>query len=288
MSRKRNKDKSPLLLKAVRVLYPVLERYCFPVAVRFFTLVFFVPLNYRATEKEKKAASYAEKFCIKAAGKRIQCYRWGNSARKVVVVHGWAGRATQFRRFIKPLLAAGYEVIGVDGPAHGLSEGWKTNIVEFEEMLRALWDAVGVPEAVIAHSFGGAAVLFAAKNGLPVKKLVNIASPVIPDEIIRTYLRAIRGSDKTMERFKEYILEKYGKPFAHYTVAGFIGDMQQNIDLLLVHDEDDPDVSIDHPLELMRLYPAAKLLRTQGLGHTRILKDEEVIRQIVAFINQPE
>lgn len=284
MKRRTAKDKSPFLLKMVRNIYPLLERYCFPLAIRFFTLVFFVPLNYRPTAKEKKAVLFAKQFKIKAAGKTIQCYRWGTSEKKVVVMHGWAGRATQFRRFIKPLLKAGYEVVGADGPAHGLSGGWKTSIVDFEEMLRVLWNTIGVPEAVIAHSFGGAAVLYAAKNGLPVKKLINIASPVIADEIINTYLRVIGGSEKIKVPFKKYIIKKYGTPFEKYTVEGFIGEMKQPINLLLVHDENDADVSLKHPQALKQMYPPALLYVTRGLGHTRILKNDDVIQTIVRFI----
>jgi len=286
MSRKRNKDKSPFLLKVVRWLYPILERYWFTLAVRFFTLVFFVPLNYRATEKEKKSASFAQRFRIKAAGKKIQFYRWGEWENYVLVIHGWAGRATQFRRFIKPLNKAGYAVIGFDGPAHGKSQGRSTNIREFEEVLKKIYEVQGVPEAIIAHSFGGAAVLFAVKNGLPVKKVINIASPVIGDKIIDTYLRAIGGTEKTKLFFKQYIFTKYGQPFDAFTVAGFIHQVNQQIELLLVHDEDDSDVSMEHPLELIRLYPSARLLKTKGLGHTRILKDSRVIEEIVTFIRQ--
>lgn len=287
MSRRRGKDKSPILLRIVRWLYPLLERYCFPIAIRFFTLVFFVPLNYRATAKEKKASSYAVRFKIKAAGKSIQCYRWGNSEKKVVVVHGWAGRATQFRRFIKPLLKAGYEVIGADGPAHGLSQGWKTDIAEFEDMLKTLWKVIGVPEAVIAHSFGGAAVVYSARNGLPVKKLINIASPSIGDEIIDTYLRAVNGTQKTKVFFKKYIERKTGKSFDDYTASYIIKGVTQPMELLLVHDEGDKDVSMNHPLAVMEAYPKATLLRTTGLGHTRILKDDKVIRAVVTFIERP-
>jgi pimeloyl-ACP methyl ester carboxylesterase len=255
-------------------------------AYRFFVRVFFTPLQYKPTEKEIKAESFSTKFILTAAGKKIQCYRWGQSAKYVLVMHGWAGRATQFRRFIKPLNKAGYAVLGFDGPAHGKSQGQSTNIREFEEVLKKIHEVQGVPEAIIAHSFGGAAVLFAAKNGLPVKKAINIASPVIGDKIIDTYLRAIGGSEKTKHFFKQYILKKYGQPFDAYTVAGFIHQLSQPVEVLLVHDEDDRDVSMEHPLELLRLYPSARLLKTKGLGHTRILKDNQVIEEIVTFIQK--
>lgn len=285
MSKK--KDKTPALLKLIRWGYPKVEAIFPPLAYRFFTTLFFTPLRYKATEKERKAETFSEKFSVTAAGKKIQCYRWGNSDKSVVVVHGWAGRATQFRRFVKPFIKAGYQVIGFDGPAHGQSEGKRTTIVEFEETLKKVYEKIGVPEAIIAHSFGGGAVLFAAKNSLPVKKIINIASPTIGDKIIDTYLKAIGGSEKTKVFFKKFIQQKYGKPFDEFTASHIIKEINQPIELLLVHDEDDKEVSLEHPLELIHQYPSARLHKTKGLGHTRILKDNQVIQKIVTFVQEP-
>lgn len=274
-------------MKLIRWGYPKVEAICPPLAYRFFATLFFTPLKYQATEKERKAETFGEKFSVTAAGKKIQCYRWGNSDKSVVVVHGWAGRATQFRRFVKPFINAGYQVIGFDGPAHGQSEGKRTTIVEFEETLKKVYEKIGMPEAIIAHSFGGGAVLFAAKNGLPVKKIINIASPTIGDKIIDTYLKAIGGSEKTKAFFKKFIQQKYGKPFEEFTASHIIKQIIQPVEVLLVHDEDDKEVSMEHPLELLRQYPSARLLKTKGLGHTRILKDDRVINEIVTFVQQP-
>lgn len=234
-------------------------------------------------EKEKRAETFAIKFSVEVAGKKVQCYAWG-SGKPVLVVHGWAGRATQFRRFIKPLTTAGYQVVGFDGPAHGNSEGKQTNIREFEEALLKIYEKIGVPAAIVAHSFGGGAVLFSAMNGLPVSKLVNIASPTIGDEIINTYLKAIRGSAITGDFFKKYMVKTYGKSFDEFTASYFIQHLPRPVKLLLVHDEDDKEVAIKHAEELIGLYPAARLIRTKGLGHTRILKDNEVIKACVTFV----
>ncbi|MBX2965513.1 MAG: alpha/beta hydrolase [Cyclobacteriaceae bacterium] len=281
---RKKKDKTPLVLKLIRWAYPKMEFIAQPLAQRLFAALFFTPFRYTATEKERKAETFGEKFSLTAAGKKIQCYRWGKSEKTVLVVHGWAGRATQFRRFVKPLTKAGYQVVGFDGPAHGQSEGKKTTIVEFEAVLKELYKVTGEPEAIIAHSFGGGAVLFAAKNGLPVKKLINIASPTIADEIINTYLKAIRGSEKTKAFFKDFIQKKYGQPFDEFTALEIIKHIKQPPELLLVHDENDHEVTLEHPLALRKAYPSAQLLQTKGLGHTRILKDDTVIRQIVTFI----
>jgi esterase/lipase len=277
------KDKTPPLLKVVRWIFPKLEVIAPFLAHQYFIKIFFTPLNYQVPEKEKEMQAKADLFTVNAGGKKIQCYSWGRGP-VILLLHGWAGRATQFRKFIEVLKDTGYRVVGFDGPAHGKSEGKKTNIVEFEETLKRIYEEVGIPEAIIAHSFGGSAVLYSAMEGLPVKKLINIASPTIGDEIIKTYLRAINGSASTGEFFKAWMKATYGKNFDEFTSLYFVQHIVQEMELLLVHDENDKEVSLNHALELKKVYPAAQLFVTKGLGHTRILKDESVIRNCVTFI----
>ena len=280
---KSGKNRSPLLLRIVQKIYPLLERTLPCVAHRFFVTIFFSPLNYAVPEKEKDTEKKAEKFIIRSNGKKIQCYSWGQGP-VVLVVHGWAGRATQFRKIIAALVRENYRVVGFDGPAHGRSQGRSTNIAEFELVLAEIYRHVGVPAGIIAHSFGGGAVLSAAMNGLPVQKLINIASPTIGDEIIGTYLRTINGSESTARFFKSYVLRTTGKPFEEFTGLHFIRNLKHEVDLLLVHDEDDAEVPLRHAVELIQVYPRATLYQTRGLGHTRILRDEDVIRTCIAFL----
>ncbi len=279
----KKKDNTPAILKIVRWIYPRLERFAPSLAHRYFVKLFFTPLRFPVPEKEQKAEAFSEKFTVAAAAKKIQCYSWGTGA-PVLVIHGWGGRATQFRRFIQPLNTAGYKVVGFDGPAHGNSEGRQTNIVEFEEVLHSIYEKVGQPVAIIAHSFGGSVALFAAMKGLIVPKVINIASPAIGDEIINTYLRAINGSVSTREYFKKYIAQKYGKPFDEFTSSYFVQHLPHPVKVLLIHDESDKEVIMTHADRFVELYPTATLIKTKGLGHTRILKDDQVIRAVVTFI----
>jgi pimeloyl-ACP methyl ester carboxylesterase len=277
------KNKTPFLLRLVQWIYPKLERIFPSIAHRFFITIFFTPLNYSVPAKEKTIEKQANKFTLQLEGKTIQCYSWG-AGPAVLLVHGWAGRATQFRKVISALVAENFRVIGFDGPAHGRSQGRSTNITEFEAVLKMIYHQVAVPEAIIAHSFGGGAVLYAAANGLAVRKLINIASPTIGDEIIQTYLTTINASPATGRFFKSYVLKTTGKPFDEFTALYFIRHVPHDLKLLLVHDENDPEVSINHAVELMKLYPQAELVRTRGLGHTRILRDESVIEKCLSFI----
>ena len=283
----KRKNNTPLLIRITQRIFPKLERWVPWLANRIFRLVFYVPVSYRVPDKEKEAEKLAIKFLIDLEGRKIQGYRWGESRRAqgyILLVHGWAGRATQFRKFIDPLQTAGFQVIGVDGPSHGQSEGVKTSILEFEKMLVAIFEKEGHPVGIITHSFGGAAVLYAAMHGLPVKKLVNIASPCIADEILKTYLRAINGSWISAEEFKKFVLKKAGKPFEEFTALHAVKHLPRPINLLMIHDENDNDVIMRHAEELLKVYPSAKLFRTSGLGHTRILKDDRVIAKTIEFL----
>lgn len=281
---KQKKDHTPFPLKVIRWLFPKAEAIVPSLTHRYFLKLFFTPFRFPFPEKEKKAVQFAELFSFQIRDKKIQGYTWGKSDRYVLVIHGWAGRATQFRRFVKPFLAAGYQVIGIDGPAHGLSAGSRTDLYEFEECLKKVYELKGEPEGILAHSFGGGAVLFAAMNGLPVKRLINISSPTIGDEIINTYLLTINGSQNTGEVFKQNILRVYGKPFDEFTASYFVKNLPNPLELLLVHDENDREVKPIHAEHLKKLYPQAHLLKTVGLGHTRILKDNAVIKTCVTFI----
>jgi len=282
----KKKNKTPLLLRIIPTVFPVLEKISPWLANQYFVFLFFTPFKYQATEKERKAETFAEKFIIEVDGKKIQCYRWGSGNKTVLVVHGWAGRATQFRRFVKPLLKAGYSIVGFDGPAHGQSEGRSTNLQEFRTVIEKLVSQLGNVTAILTHSFGGITALYALSNGLLVKTIINIASPTISDEIINTYLRAVGGSAKTGEAFKKYVLKKTGKPFSAFSALEFIKLAPADLNLLLVHDEGDKEVALTHPKELLKHFPQGLLIQTKGLGHTRILKDDKVIHQVVTFIQR--
>ncbi|MFN5170416.1 MAG: alpha/beta hydrolase [Cyclobacteriaceae bacterium] len=286
MTRKRNYSE-PLMLRAVRAVFPTLEKFAPPLARRFFVRIFFSPVRYDRPEKEKQAMGQANAFWMTAAGERVRVFTWGEAVKGYVMfVHGWAGRGTQFRKFIEPFTKAGWQVLAFDGPAHGESTGSRTTAVQFAEVMQKIADTRGKPRAVIAHSFGGVATLRAIMLGLEVDRVINIASPTLGDLIISTYLNAIGGSAATGEWFKGYIERTTGKPFFEFTSLYTVQHLPRPLQLLLVHDEGDTETPIAHAHALLGVYPAARLHQTKGLGHNRILKDEGVIKECLAFVER--
>src|SRR5215218_9241931 len=110
---------------------------------------------------------------VRSGRERVVGWTWG-SGPTVLMVHGWAGSAGDWTALAPLLVAAGYRVAAFDFPAHGLSSGVRTAL---PDMVRALHSVAyelelgpggeSRPiEAVIAHSFGGAAAVLAARDGL--------------------------------------------------------------------------------------------------------------------------
>jgi pimeloyl-ACP methyl ester carboxylesterase len=84
----------------------------------------------------------------------------------------------------------------------------------------------------------------------------------------RAYLRAIETTE--------------AMPLAD--VDGEINGARVKAPTLLVHDLDDRVIPIGHVEALLGVLPGARLLRTRGLGHRRLLADADVAREVSEFV----
>ena len=98
---------------------------------------------------------------------------YGYSKKKVLLVHGWAGRSTQLFMIADRLLEKGYMVISFDGPSHGKSEGKTTAMPEFLDTIKVIDKQFGPFEAAIGHSFGGMSLYNSVADGFSIKSLVT-------------------------------------------------------------------------------------------------------------------
>ena len=70
---------------------------------------------------------------------KIVClYQWSGNGPKIMLMHGWSGRASNFFKIIEKLIIEDYDVYAFDAPAHGESSGVTTNIPEFIHCLQTL------------------------------------------------------------------------------------------------------------------------------------------------------
>jgi pimeloyl-ACP methyl ester carboxylesterase len=87
-----------------------------------------------------------------------------------------------------------------------------------------------------------------------------------------------RAHDGLLERHER----RFGRPLDDYTAPMLAPRI--SAPLLVLHDEADPVVPFADGLGLADWAPHASLVRVQGLGHMRILRDPTVVAQIVRHI----
>jgi pimeloyl-ACP methyl ester carboxylesterase len=201
----------------------------------------------------------------------------------VLLVHGWEGRGAQLGAFVDPLVAAGYRVVALDGPAHGDSPGATTTGPEFAQALVATRDAVGALAAIVGHSFGGFTSLLAVSRGLPTARIVTIGTPASVPEVLRDFLRLIRLPDRALPSMVAALEARVGAPMASFEVEAFAPTV--HVPVLVVHDTDDREVPYDDGRRLAEVF-GARLLTTNGLGHRRSLFAPDVVTAVVEFIEQ--
>ena len=75
-----------------------------------------------------KIFDQAEELHFKIDNITVRGWRWNHPAeRKALIIHGFESTVVNFDKYIKPLIAKGFEVLAFDSPAHGRSEGKKIN-----------------------------------------------------------------------------------------------------------------------------------------------------------------
>ena len=211
----------------------------------------------------------------------LHAWSWG-SGPVVLLVHGWGGLGGQLRAFVEPLTRRGYRVVTFDAPGHGRSGGRYASVVHFADAIARVSAAVGTPAAVIAHSLGAAATAVAVRNGLRPDRVVFIGPPSGVEDWLSAFARALRLSPALMDAVRARIESWVGYRIDELRVPDIARTLV--VPLLLVHDEQDAEVSVTHGTAIAKAWPGATLVTTRGLGHRRILRDAGVIAQMVRFV----
>lgn len=242
--------------------------------------IFLSPIRIPRPRSEEFFFKTAKKYTIQ---NRIAAFEWGLPEHPLVILlHGWSGRGTQMAGFADSLVENGFRVVALDGPAHGDSQGTTTHVGEFSQFLIDIQSELGPYHTVIAHSFGAGCSVLATSRGLRVQKLVLIAGPSRYELVVRFFLKSLKLSQRSQNYFITALADRVKLPVSEMNV-GVIGNTIST-PVLVIHDEQDHEVSVKAAEEIKLNWPTAELLITSGLGHRRVLRDPKVIASTVKFI----
>lgn len=242
------------------------------------------PRRHPAPPEEAQFLSKGLQTWIRVDGKRVSTWTFGQGP-WVYLLHGWEGRAGQFRSFVEPLVEAGYRVCLIDAIGHGESEGTLSSLVEFARCLSAAVEHFGPAHAVIGHSMGGPASALAMSRGTTVEKAIFIGSPAEPEKFFNDFVKLLRLPPGISQRMRQKIEEDLEMKWEELPVS-YLAPRITGTQLLLIHDVNDKEVPVSATELYEAHWPGARIEKTQGLGHRRILRSDEVIRKTVAFIRE--
>jgi len=249
-------------------------------AAALFERVFFTPPLPRRSSGEPILAS-ARRVAVSLEGRPVAAWQWG-AGPAILLVHGWGGQAAQLSAVVAPLLAAGYSVVGFDGPGHGRSGRMKSSVVQLARAIRAVSDEVGGVTGVVAHSLGAAATALAMRDGLDPRRVVFLAPVADPISWIPAAAASFGLGPRVMARVQARTEKRLRFQWDGIRVPELAAHFDAA--LLVIHDRDDPDVPVRNGVEITEGWAGSQLTVTTGLGHNRLLRHPDVVSRTVAFL----
>ena len=270
--------------KHLPTLLAFLSGFAPKLAAKIAFKMFATPVRVPRPESEMQMFHLSKQYFLKNG---IAAFEWGEaSSPLVLLIHGWNGRGTQISAFAKSLVEKNFRVVALDGPGHGNSPGQITTPTHYAQFIIDAQKelAPAGAHAVIAHSFGGGCSVLAATRGLNVKGLVLVASPAFYEKVVAFFGKNF-GLNKSSQAAFEELITKAANMQPQELNVGKIGATLK-IPGLIVHDVDDNAVTFMSAEAIVSAWPEARLIKTEGLGHRRILKDQKVIAEVADFIGK--
>ncbi len=267
---------------AVRIFFKIFSYITPSLAARVAEPLFFRPVKFPIPERERDFRSTSESGKGELSSGRIHWFKKGSSGPKILFMHGWSGRGSQFTKMMDAFVEAGFEVYTFDAPGHG--DEWlpRIDMLSFIGGIHWMENKFGPFDGAIGHSIGGMALWNAIREGAAIKRLVEIGSPSSLSGVLEDFAAVLNARPAVAEILM-------GKLSADYQVAEDLFDpvriagLHPDVDGLLIHDAQDDEVPLAHALQMERAWTKGRLVTTEGLGHRKLLRDPGVIQLCLDF-----
>lgn len=277
--------KVPKVLVAVAKVLAIISP---ALLVRFLARLFTSPRKHKIPKREIPMDRNSKQTLlhIPHLTNKVMVYEYGESSKKILLVHGWSGRGTQLFKFADLLLKNGFSTVSFDAPAHGKSDGTTTLMPDFITTIHEIDKKYGPFTAAIGHSLGGMSLLNSVKTGLILDSLVIVGSGDIVDDIITDFINKFNVNPSYAARMRSHFENLSKQPMDNY--SAYHAAAATEIPTLVIHDENDDEVPVTSGKHIYKHLRNGELLITKGLGHRKILGDEKVINTALNFILKNE
>lgn len=207
-----------------------------------------------------------------------------------LIVHGWRSRTQHMTGLIRAARDLGFRVISLDLPGHGSSSGRRIHMINAVEAVKAAETWFGPFDTMIGHSFGGAVVCNAVYGSIrgfepaSANRLVMISAPNRLARIFGWFGSKVGLGPKSQKAMEAEVLRLSGNPIEVFSGEDQLKSL--NIPVLIAHAPDDKQVEFAGAEAMARAGDHVRLLRADGLGHSRIISDAKILAEVAAFMNE--
>jgi len=215
-------------------------------------------------------------------GRKFYTYTFGEGDRSLLLLHGFCSNGARWRKYINPLIEAGYKVTVMDAPGHGTSPGIFMSVPSYIKTTKAVLQSQASWSGILSHSMGSLVGSIALRE-LPevqIEKLVLMNTFATCSRLMTQFALFLGIEDRVISHTRDWIPEYTGRPLSHYTLL----DSFPNHDFsgLLIHDTSDVIVPKDESLKIRNFFPNWDVEVTHGLGHN--LRSPDTINRTLQFL----
>ena len=280
---------TPVLLARARTLIRLLQAISPRLAARVAFWIFLKPQRRELASADATFMATAKLHVIPSSTDRVQVYEWGSGSRTVLIAHGWGSRASRFAPLAAALVARGWRVLALDAPGHGLSPGRSSSLPQFMAALDAVAVALGPVQALIGHSLGALAIVCARSSSAPswfsaLRKVVLISMPSGAPFLVEAFHGMFGIQPATASHLQKLFRRRFGTGPKFFVAAPAAAI--SHVPTLVIHDRSDDIVPFAHGEELLPALGNARLLTTEGLGHSALTRDNATMLAIGEFLDE--
>jgi len=201
----------------------------------------------------------------------------------VIFQHGWEADSADLSTMGQAVLDAGYSVALIDGPAHGQSEGRKSNMLYFARGLGLAGQQLGQPHAMIAHSMGlPATVLAMRRHGFMPGRVIGLGAPDALPRNVAFQGKRLGMSQRAISLTIDAVSDAFGEPATNLDITRDAPHL--STPALILHGDNDYIAPPEGAERIAQAWPGAQLTTFEGIGHRGILRDERVVERVLGFL----
>ncbi len=215
----------------------------------------------------------------------------------LVILHGWGGNSELMLPIAVPFHKAGINILLIDSRNHGNSDSDShSSLPRFAEDLNKSieWLKQSHPDkshkvAVLGHSVGASAVLFAASKNDDINAVISISAFAHPEWLMQRFLKSLHLRALRLPQFLIAFILRYiqwiiGHSFVEIASLHVVCDVE--VPILLVHGIDDTVVPIEDARAIIKNCPDPHitLLEIDDAGHESVDKIKLNAEKLITFL----